>query len=1282
MADEIWLDVLPSLKNFGSKMIQGVTGTARNAGQEAGKAFDKGFESGTKGAAQKEVQRLEAAQKSAAGLVSKLSGDVSRARQRQQKAAADLITAEQRLADATAKYGSESSQAQAAALRLEAARAKAADTDADYKNKVEALKEAQDAGKITAEQLEKAQKDLNAENRRGSSVWDKLKRSVGDTDAAASRTKKTLDRLKSGAKLVGKGFLIAGGAVAGFAATLVGMAVKGGIDRALNIEDARASLTGLGHDTKAVDKIMQSALASVKGTAFGLGDAATIAATAVAAGIKPGEDLTRTLKLTANTAALARVGLDEMGSILNKVWTAGRVSTEELNQLADRGIPIWTKLAEKYKVNGTELRKMVADGKVDAETFASVLTTTVGTAADEMGKTTRGMWANFKAALGRGGEVLMGPFLDAFKDGLGKAIPLIDSFTESLKPIMEDVAARLPGAMQALTDGLAQVWDVLANRVIPALQEGVRWFQENKAWVVPLTLAVLAGAAAWKLYDMAQGGYVLVAKTVKKALEGQTVAQWALNAAMKANPIGILIGVIVGLVAAFVYLWKTNEGFRNFFIGAWEAIKGAVSGAWDFISGVFGGMVSGVKDGLGPVFTWFRDSIITPVWGFIRSTIDTAAGAIQSALGGIGNFVTAVFGPVFKWLYDVIIKPIWGLIKWQIEFVSNVVLLAFDLMVYFVKNVLGPAFKWFYTAVIQPVWNGVQKAISFAWSVVSAIFTTIVGAVRNSLGAAFVFLRDGIITPVWNAFQRTIAIAWTGVKTIFGGIVGFVRATLGPIFTWFRDTIITPVWNGIGTLINNVWNRTIRPVFIILSTFIKDVVAPGFKKGVDAIGKAWDVLKKAAGTPVYFVLETIYNQGIKKTFDKVAKAVGSKASLPAAKTSGIPHFAKGGEMRDGWKLVGEEGPEIIHTGPGYVYTARETKKMLAGHTQAPLGALDSLRDTGQIGEAEHKGIGGFGETVFSGIKNVVAWTGDKLKKGLDWVRGGLAKAAEFVLNPLKNLVSSKVKGKGFFGDTVGQIANNAVNSVLDWIRGKDEEWEAAGGEFGGGFTGANGGFYRPVGGTITSLFGSSRGRYPHAGTDLAVPVGTAVRAAWNGVVKKAGWNIVTGRSGIGMLLAHSGGKNTYYGHLSKALLKPGTEVKAGQVIAKSGNTGRSTGPHLHFETWQNGKPYNNIGLLRGGSGGGKKKALYDEGGILPPGITLAENKTGGNEYIYTKAQNRALQTLAARGAESIGMPDYVTLVVDGHEFRGYVKDAAGERMVEAKKQARQGNRQRAGTRGN
>lgn len=117
----------------------------------------------------------------------------------------------------------------------------------------------------------------------------------------AAAADKELDGTFKGAEKKSSGFfgkLTKGavGVVAGAVAAIGAVTAGKGIARALNIEDATAKLKGLGHNAQSVEQIMSSALASVKGTAFGLDTAATVAATAVAAGIKPGQQLEKYLR--------------------------------------------------------------------------------------------------------------------------------------------------------------------------------------------------------------------------------------------------------------------------------------------------------------------------------------------------------------------------------------------------------------------------------------------------------------------------------------------------------------------------------------------------------------------------------------------------------------------------------------------------------------------------------------------------------------------------------------------------------------------------------------------------------------------------------------------------------------------------------------------------------------------------------------------------------------------------------------------------------------------------
>lgn len=110
----------------------------------------------------------------------------------------------------------------------------------------------------------------------------------------------------------------------------------------------------------------------------------------------------------------------------------------------------------------------------------------------------------------------------------------------------------------------------------------------------------------------------------------------------------------------------------------------------------------------------------------------------------------------------------------------------------------------------------------------------------------------------------------------------------------------------------------------------------------------------------------------------------------------------------------------------------------------------------------------------------------------------------------------------------------------------------------------------PVRGRISSTFGPRWGRM-HNGLDIAVNTGTPVRAAADGRVTFAGWN---GGYGILVIIDHGNGVETRYAHNSRVNVKVGQQVSRGQIIAYSGNTGNSTGPHVHFEIRYKNNPVN------------------------------------------------------------------------------------------------------------
>lgn len=296
-------------------------------------------------------------------------------------------------------------------------------------------------------------------------------------------------KIMSGAGVVLKRTAVGVGVAAG---GVLGTALFKGFNRLNAIDQAQAKLRGLGHSTRSVAKIMDNALASVQGTAFGLGDAATIAASSVASGVKPGKDLTRTLKLIADAATIGGTSLSDMGLIFNKVAATGKVDGEVLAQLGERGIPILQLLGKELGKTPAQVAKLASQGKVDFKTFQDAMEEGLGGAALKSGDTFSGAFANMGAALGRFGAKLLGGFMPTIKDVFGDVTGLLDRATQAVTPFADAVAAKLPGAIdsikgfftaavdsdtaQAAFDGISSA----AGKIRDALGAAVTKFDELK----------------------------------------------------------------------------------------------------------------------------------------------------------------------------------------------------------------------------------------------------------------------------------------------------------------------------------------------------------------------------------------------------------------------------------------------------------------------------------------------------------------------------------------------------------------------------------------------------------------------------------------------------------------------------------------------------------------------------------------------------------------------------------------------------------------------------------
>lgn len=188
----------------------------------------------------------------------------------------------------------------------------------------------------------------------------------------------------------------------------------------------------------------------------------------------------------------------------------------------------------------------------------------------------------------------------AMADIATKAQPAITSFKLAMVEVLQTILAKFNEVdIEGLIGKISGAITTLVNTALPPLMSAITWVLNNLNWLVPLlgSITGLIGGivGAIKIYN----GVMKVAKAV----------QLAWNLALMANPIGIIIVAITALVAAFVVLWTKCEGFRNFFINMWEAIKTAAKSAAEFIGNVFSGIMNTIKGVINTIISAINGAI-------------------------------------------------------------------------------------------------------------------------------------------------------------------------------------------------------------------------------------------------------------------------------------------------------------------------------------------------------------------------------------------------------------------------------------------------------------------------------------------------------------------------------------------------------------------------------------------------------------------------------------------------------------------------------------------------
>lgn len=289
--------------------------------------------------------------------------------------------------------------------------------------------------------------------------------------------------------------------------------------------------------------------------------------------------------------------LKEMVRQYAQVQQAQVAYTEDLNILQDRGIPIFKALGEVMGVPVSQVKKLASEGKVTADVYNkaidSIASHTKG-AMEGQSQTFNGMMSTLEDNL----SVLWGYLAQDWFEGIkGSLSSFLPKFEEFVKLVGTDglsgaVSKTVP-ELSPLVDMLSNLGNLLRTVIIPAFLNFGLFISQHIGFIGALAaevgILVIAFKAATIIMSITKfikdlkGAMLLL----REATFAETVAQYGLNTAILASPITWTIGLILILVAGFIYLWNTSEGFRNFWIGMWETVKEACISAWNGISHFF-----------------------------------------------------------------------------------------------------------------------------------------------------------------------------------------------------------------------------------------------------------------------------------------------------------------------------------------------------------------------------------------------------------------------------------------------------------------------------------------------------------------------------------------------------------------------------------------------------------------------------------------------------------------------------------------------------------------------
>lgn len=735
-----------------------------------------------------------------------------------------------------------------------------------------------------------------------------------------------------------------------------------------------------------------------------------------------------------------------------------------------------------------------------------------------------------------------------------------------------------------------------------------------------------------------------------------------------------------------------------------EKIRTAVGHIRKLFSDVIGAIVEFAKDIGNQVSEFWQKNgteikqAIQNIANFFKTIFTFIYNLVKGILTGLSN----VIGPTFNFIYNSIIKPImlsvWNLMKfvWQAikfliisiwENIKGVIQGALNIILGIIK-----VFSSLFTGNWRGVWQGIvlilKGAVQLLWNLIQLWFVgKILGVVRY-FGKFLASLIRNIWQGIRGIFQRFLSGIRDRTRNIFEKLYSNTRSIFSRLKNWLsevwqviKDNTIgkaRSLFDGVRNRFNNLYNKS-KQIFTNLKNWLSNIWRSIRDNVVDIAGKLWSKVRnifEKMRDGLHSIIGKIKShiggmvQSIRKGINKLIDGlnwVGGKlgmSKLPKLHTGTVhtnttKNLVKNGKIaRDTFATVGDRGRgngpggfrhEMIEypNGKRIITPNRDTTAYLPKGSKVYNGAQTYNALNGNLPRFS---IGTMWKNIKSGASNAFNWSKNQIAKGAKWLRNKVGDVLDFVDNPGKLLnhilkafgvdFNSLTKGMGIVGDITRSAWSKIKVSATNWL--KDNLEAMSGGDLIGGILDPDLINYRYG---RTAAYTAATGRPFHEGVDFPF-VYKEVKTPMGGKLTRMPFmaggygNYVKITSGvIDMLFAHL--KN-----FSKSPAS-GTMVKPGDVVGLTGNTGFSTGPHLHFEMRRNGKHFNpepylrrakkqgklSVGGGRGRSGSASswipaiKRAARQMKTSLSQSdisniVSLIHHESGGNDRIYQSTQLR------------------------------------------------------------